>query len=465
MKIQFLGATRQVTGSSYLLEAGDKRILIDRGLFQERKFQSRNWADPVFDPASIDIVLLTHAHLDHCGLLPRLVRGGFRGRIVTTAPSVELAQLVLDDSARIQEEDVAYKKRRHRKEGRKSKHPYVPLYTREDAAAVEDRWVGIGFDEPYQIGPGIQATFREAGHILGAAMIEIEVAQGGTTRRILFSGDIGQWDMPIVGDPTPIERADVVVMESTYGNRDHERPGDIADQLGDAVRDTLARGGNLLVPTFAIERAQELMVYLEEQVCARKIPRVITFLDSPMAIHATEIFERHTDFMDEKMRRIFRDERFARCGDWLRLSRTREQSMEINSIRGTSIILAGSGMCTGGRIKHHLVQNIGRPESTILFVGYQAEGTLGHEIASGKEEVRILGRMFPVRAAVQQIHGLSAHADRRGLMRWLGGYKTPPSKLMLTHGEESAALALAEQVRDELQWDVVVPKYRQSIDL
>jgi metallo-beta-lactamase family protein len=439
--------------------------MIDHGLFQEREFQARNWERCPVDPSSIDVLLLTHAHLDHCGLLPRLVKHGFSGRILTTKPTVALAQLVMNDSARIQEEDVAYKKKRHRKEGRTSPYPYEPLYTRRDALAVEPLIDGVRYDEPVSLNKNVQIRFREAGHILGSSMVEIDVTENAKTQRIIFSGDIGQWDVPIVGDPTMIPRADWAVMESTYGDKDHERPKDIEDQIADVVLETLDRGGNVVVPTFAIERAQELLLYIAELVHAKRIPRVTTFLDSPMAVKATEIFRRNIEFMDDEAQRTAETRRLASAWEWINLVRATKASKAINSIRGTSIILAGSGMCTGGRIKHHLAHNIMRPESTILFVGYQAVGTLGREIVEGNEEVRIFGKMFPVKAQVRQTQGLSAHAGRSDLIHWLQGFQHAPSQLFLTHGEEETSLALAEEVRAKLGWNVSVPEYQEEVDL
>ena len=295
-------------------------------------------------------------------------------------------------------------------------------------------------------------------------MLVIDV-DDGERRRIVFSGDVGQWDVPIVGDPSFVDGADYVVLESTYGDEDHDRPATIEEQLAEIVNDTMDRGGNVVIPTFAIERAQELLLHLAENIVAKRMPRIVTFLDSPMAIDATAIFLKYTEYMDDETRQSLETGRLAEARRWMRMSRTSEESKAINAIRGTCIIMAGSGMCTGGRVKHHLVFNIARPESTILFVGYQAEGTLGRRILDGEPEVRILGRKHPVRARVHQIQGLSAHAGRSDLMRWLEHLQAPPRHVFLTHGEEQTSLAFADHVRDKLGYEVSVPRYQEEVEL
>ncbi len=464
MRLTFLGANRQVTGSCYLLETGGLRLVIDCGMFQEREFLERNWQPKPLDAASLDAVLLTHAHLDHVGLLPRLVQDGFRGPMFATAPTVELATLVLRDSAHIQEEDAAFKARRHGREGRRGRHPEVPLYTAEDVEQVVPLLRPVGYREPLPLNEHVTVRYLEAGHILGASILELTVHESGVDRRIVFSGDLGQWDVPIVPDPAFVDAADCVVLESTYGDEDHERGRAVEDALAEAVTDTVHRGGNLLIPTFAIERAQELLLHLAELVRTKRIPRLRMYLDSPMAADATEIYLRHPEFMDDRARATFGGRRLDAARHLLEFVRTAEASKALNAIRGTCIILAGSGMCTGGRIKHHLARNLERPESTVLFVGFQAEGTLGREILDGAPEVRVLGETRAVRADVRRIHGLSGHADRRQLLYWLEHFRVPPGRLFLTHGEESAALALAETIRDRFGWEATVPRYRETIE-
>ncbi len=465
MRLRFLGANRQVTGSCTLLDAGGARVLVDCGLYQERPLLSRNFDALPVDATTLDAVILTHAHLDHCGLLPKLVREGFAGPIYATAPTIELVEIVLADAARIAEYDVAFKRARHEREGRVGPHPYVPVYTTEEAEAVFPLLKAVGYGEAIGIGSGLGATLHDAGHILGAAMVEIVAREGGGPCRFVFSGDLGQPEVPIVREPTRIREADFVVMESTYGDRDHERALEIEEQLAQAIVETDRRGGNVLIPTFAIDRAQQLLLHLAHLLEARRIPPLLVFLDSPMAVNVTEVYARWTAYMDEETRSALASGRFANAQRWLKLVRSAEESKAINRIRGTCIILAGSGMCTGGRIKHHLVENIERSASTVLFAGYQARGTLGRQILQGDPTVRILGRTYRVRADVRQIQGLSAHAGRDDLLGWLGAFEVPPRRLFLVHGEEEVSLAFAERVRSDLGWRVDVPRYEDEIEL
>ena len=465
MKLQFLGAARQVTGSQYYVEADGARILVDCGMYQERKYLERNWEPSPLRPKKIDALLLTHAHLDHCGLAPKLVGEGFRGPIVATAASADLVELVLRDSAKIQAEDAAYKKRRHKREGRKGKYPVKPLYTTKEVARTLPLLKPVPYEQPVQIADGAVAVFHDAGHILGSAMIELSVQSGGRTRRLIFSGDIGQWGKPIVRDPTALAEADLIVMESTYGNRDHEQPGDVESQLTRVIRQTVEQGGNVVIPIFAIERAQELVYHLSRLLSAGQIPELPVFLDSPMAADVTAIFRRHRECFDLEAWQLIASGDSPLGFPGLKMTRSVDESKAINDHPGSAIIMSTSGMCTAGRIKFHLRRNIVRPESTILFVGYQAHGTLGRQILDGNPEVRIHGRPHQVKARVEQIHGFSGHADRTALMRWLGYFQSPPERLFLTHGDEDQALSLAEHVREELGWEVDVPEYRQAVEL
>ena len=403
IKLKFLGAARNVTGSRYCLEANNARILVDCGLYQERELRSRNWEPFLVSPDTLDAVLLTHAHLDHCGLLPKLVREGFRGRIYCTAATSDITEIMLMDSAKLQEEDAAFKRKRHEREGRKGRFPEVPLYTVDDAKASLPPFSPLRYEEPIELGEGIQATFYEAGHVLGSSMIMFSISKGGEKRKILFSGDVGRWHRPIVKDPTIFDEADYIIVESTYGDRLHDESADIGSRLAEVVNLTLRTGGNLIVPSFALERAQEILYCMNELLAERRIPQIMVFLDSPMAVSITEIFERHPDLYDEEMTRLVSIDQSPFDLPGLKMVRSVEESKAINYIKGTAMIIAGSGMCTGGRIKHHLVTNISRPESTILFVGYQAVGTLGREIVNGANQVRILGQHYPVRAKIVQI--------------------------------------------------------------
>jgi metallo-beta-lactamase family protein len=482
VKLQLLGATRQVTGSQYYVEADETRILVDCGMFQEREYLGRNWEPSPVPPAKIDAVLLTHAHLDHCGLAPKLVREGFRGPIMATAASADLAALVLRDSAEIQAEDAAYKKKRHRREGRKGKYPVKPLYTAEDVARTLPLFQRVAYEQEVQITDGVAAVFHDAGHILGSAMVELRARQnsrvprgGGYVpgpypltagwRRLVFSGDLGQPGKPLVRDPAVLAEADLIVMESTYGNRDHEDHGDVESQLAEVINRTVRGGGNVVIPIFAIERSQELIYHLSRLRHAQRIPPVPVFLDSPMAADVTEVFRRHPECFDLETWQLITSGDSPLSFPGLTMARSVDDSKAINDQKGPVIIASTSGMCTAGRIKFHLRRNITRPESTILFVGYQARGTLGRQILDGNPEVRIHGRHLPVKARVEQIHGFSGHADRSGLLRWLRFFRRPPQRLLLTHGEEEQALGLAEHVRQELGWEVSVPEYQQVVEL
>lgn len=465
MKITFLGANQQVTGSRYCLEAGGSKIMIDCGLVQEREFVSRNWNPCPVPPNEIDALLLTHIHIDHCGLIPKLVHDGFKGPIHATHPSVALVKIMLLDSARIQKEDTDYKKKRHHKEKRKGKHPKVPLYTEHDAEQALTLFRGLDYSQTIKINDAFSVTFHEAGHILGSAMLEIEARENGQTRQILFSGDIGQWNKPILRDPSLFAQADYVIMESTYGDKDHFDVGEIEEQLFKVVTDTFSQGGKVLIPTFAVERAQELMYYISRLVHNDRIPDVPIYLDSPMAVDVTDIFRKSHRYYDEKTWDLINSDEPPLRFHGLRMVRQAKDSKNIKNVKGPCIIMATSGMCTAGRIKHHLKNNIGNSNCTILFVGYQGRSTLGREIQSGKPEIRIHGQNYHVKASVEQIYGFSGHADRSGLLRWVGNLKTPPRHVFLTHGEKETSFELAETLKRDSGLSVSVPEYLETADL
>jgi metallo-beta-lactamase family protein len=457
MRLRFIGAAGQVTGSCYLLEAAGRRVLVDCGAYQERPSLDRNWDPFPVDPASVDVLLLTHAHVDHSGLLPKLVREGFRGPILATTATGDLLPIVLMDAARIHEEDASFKKKRHRKEGRRGPHPEVPLFTTEDVERTIPLLEDTEYGREVRLGEGLSVTFHDAGHILGSAMLEVAVRENGAVRRVVFSGDIGQGNKPLVRDPAVFRRTDYLVMESTYGDREHEDAKDVETLLAEAVLAAVEAGGNLVIPTFAVERAQELLFYLSRLLRADRIPHLLVFLDSPMAADVTDVFADHAAELDEEARSLFREGRTPFAFPGLKLIRTIEESKAINAVRGTSVIMAGSGMCTGGRIKHHLARNISRPESIILFVGYQARDTLGRAILSRPPEVRIHGQMWPVRARIAKIEGFSAHADRRGLNRWLDALDAPPRELFVTHGDREVSTVFAAAVAKDRGWRTTVP--------
>ncbi len=465
MKIQFLGATKQVTGSRYFFEAGGLRLLIDCGMYQERAHLGRNWETSPIAAGTIDCMLLTHAHLDHCGLIPRLVGNGFEGPILTTAASKDLVEIVLRDAGRIQEEDAQFKLKRHQREKRQGPYPVTPLYTSADVERALPLFESVSYGKSKALNENVSVTFHDGGHILGSAMLELTVREGGETRTVIFSGDIGEWDKPIIRDPSVFERADYVVMESTYGGRNHGDDRPVEDQLCDVINETVERGGNIIIPTFAVERAQELMFYLGRLLEADRIPHLLAFLDSPMAVNVTHVFKRHRECMDAESRSIIDSGQPLMAFPGMQLVTATSESKAINRIKGSCIIMAGSGMCTAGRIKHHLAHHISRPESTILFVGYQANGTLGRHLVNGAEKVRIHGTRRKVKAAIAQIHGLSAHADQTSLLRWIGNLKQPPRRVFITHGEEESSETLAGLIRSKLGFEVEVPNYQDEVKL
>jgi metallo-beta-lactamase family protein len=444
LKISFHGADRTVTGSCHLIECAGKRVLIDCGMFQGSRELIEDNAEPFgFDPAAIDVVLLTHAHLDHCGRLPLLAKRGFRGEIITTSASRELARLVMLDSARLQEEDAARNSRRHsRRRGRGEVD--TPLYGVLDAMNALDFFGRtVVYDVPIDVAPGIRATFFDAGHILGSASILLELEEHGTRRRVVMSGDIGNAGRPLLNPPKLPPQCDLVVMETTYGDRLHKPFGPSVEEFYTAIEETFHHGGNVVIPTFALERAQELLYALHDaMVSDGRLPKSIqVFLDSPMAITATEIFRRHPECLSDEVADLFRDGRDPLSVPGLHLTRESAESMSINMIKGGAIIMAGSGMATGGRVRHHLKHNLWRSDAGIIFVGFAAHGTLARQIIDGAPVVRIFGEEIPVKAKVYTIGGFSAHADQAELLAWQR--PTKAERTVLVHGEESVMKGFA----------------------
>lgn len=462
MRISFHGAAHNVTGSCFLVEAKDKRILVDCGLYQgKRDLDEENRNEFGFDPASIDALLLTHAHLDHCGRIPLLGKQGFTGQVICTAPTRDLARLVMLDSARIQEEEANY---RNYKSSKKKKHyqPVEPLYNTLDALDSLNHFVGIAaFTKAAEIYPGIHATFYDAGHILGSAFILLEVEEAGNRRRLLFSGDLGYDNRVILQDPSPPPKADVVVMESTYGDRLHKKLAPSVEELYQAINATISRNGNVLIPSFALERTQEILYYLREGLEQGILPgNLQVYLDSPMAINATRIFQRHRDCLDEGTWQVIHSGKDPFEFPGLHIVRDTSESMSLKNVQG-SVIIAGSGMCTGGRIRHHLRHNIWREEAAVIFVGFAALGTPARRIIDGAETVRIFQEEIEVNADIYTIGGFSAHADQEELLKWHARTGSPV-QTFLVHGEEKAMETLAGHLQTGT---VTLPTLHESFDL
>jgi metallo-beta-lactamase family protein len=454
LRITFLGAAGEVTGSSYLVETGTARFLVDCGLFQGgAEAAPKNLAPFPFELGRLDFVLVTHAHLDHCGLLPRLTALGYRGPIHATAATADLLPVMLKDSAHIHEREAEWK-------------ADAPLYTVAQAEACTRLVDGHGYDGPFAPHPDVSVRFRDAGHILGAAIAEVWVREAGGQTKIVFSGDLGQPQRPLVRDPTRIEDADVLLVESTYGNRNHKSLAATIDELVGAVADTFrGRGGNVIVPAFALGRTQDLLVLLAELTERGRLAHLKVFVDSPLAASATEVTLRHADLLDASAQQALRKALRGELPLQIRFTENVDDSKSLNAIHAGAIIVAASGMCDAGRVKHHLVQNLGRPECSILFTGFQARGTLGRQIVDGARSVRIFREEVPVRARVHTLGGLSAHADRDALLGWLGGFRKPPRETFVVHGELETAHAFAETVRRQLGWRAAVPTHRSSVEL
>ncbi len=466
MEITFHGAVRTVTGSQHLVSVNGLKILLDCGLYQgsRKESYSRNQNLP-YAAAEVDILVLSHAHIDHSGNIPNLVKSGFTGDIVCTYATRDLCAIMLRDSAKIQQYDIQYV---NKKRKRQDLPPLDPIYTIADAVESLKNFIGIGYERPYQIAPGISLTFYDAGHILGSAIValDIEDKEAGRDVRLVFSGDIGRPDRPILRDPAFLDRADVLLIESTYGNRDHGDLDEATDKLEKIVNRTCQRGGKLIVPAFAVGRTQELVYRLHQLVESRDIsPQLPVYVDSPLAIDATGIYRLHPEAYDEQTNDFLAgDQHGDPFGfDMMRYTRSTAESKELNFLREPAVIISASGMAEAGRILHHLKNNIEDPRNTVLIVGWQAPHTLGRRIVEKQPKVRIFGEEYALNAEVATINGLSAHADRGELLEWTGHLQQRPSHTFIVHGEEEASLAFAASLRQEQGFpDVAVPHLGQT---
>lgn len=479
MKVTLYGAARQVTGSRYLFETDDCRFLVDCGMFQGgRESREQNRQDFEFDPLSLDFVLLTHAHIDHSGLLPKLTKDGYRGDIFATKATAGLLGVMLPDSAHIQESDAerAQRYRKRRQERRKHRSEQStdaqdekdigPIYTMKDAEACLTQVRPHPYDQEWFPHRNVRCRFRDAGHILGSAILEIWVTENGKTTKIVMSGDLGEPDRPILRDPTFIDEADILFVESTYGDREHKDHPSTMDEFVEIIQHTLqVKGGNVIVPAFAVGRTQELLYHLFDLTFQGKLKHLNIYVDSPMATEATRVTMKHMEVFDQESQELNAWRAAGKGLPRLKFTASLEDSMELNHITSGAIIISASGMCNAGRIKHHLRHNISRPECSIMITGYQAQGTLGRRIVDGAETVKIFGKEYDVLASVHTLGGFSAHAGQSCLMEWTGAFKQAPKKTLVVHGEESAAMAFADCLRKDRGWDVEVPAAGQTITL
>jgi metallo-beta-lactamase family protein len=461
-KITFLGAAGTVTGSKYLVEAGGKRLLVDCGLFEGLKeLEQRNWQNLPVDPATIDWLLLTHAHIDHTGYIPRIVRNGFRGPIYANAATIELCNLLLPDSAHLQEEDARY----IAKKGYSQHKPPLPLYTVADSQTALKQFTQIPRADAFTISPQFSLRPRDAGHILGSTWLELTITESGKQTLVVFSGDLGRYNQPILKDPESPARADYLLCESTYGDRDHPT-GSVTDALADVIGRTAARGGVVVIPAFAVDRTQQIMYYLRELEEEKRIPTLPVYLDSPMAITVTDFYVRHReDHKPEFVREEDSGNKDPLNMLEVHMMRAVEDSKKINEVNTPCIIVSASGMATGGRVLHHLAQRLPDSRNTVLLVGYQAEGTRGRALQDGVKSVNLFGQQVAVRAAISTIGQLSAHAGKSELLRWLSGFQAPPKQTFLVHGEPLALNSLRDAIISQHHWQVTIPAHLQTFDL
>ena len=457
--LRFLGAAGMVSGSRHLVENGGVRVLFDCGLFQgEKQLRERNWERFAVPADSIDAVVLTHGHIDHSGWLPRLVREGFKGTIHTSPATADLLGLLLYDSAKCQEEDAVYANRK----GYSKHRPALPLYDERDVDRTLRLVRAVNRREWFEPARGVRCRFHDAGHMLGSSFVETEVAVAGGVRRIVFSGDIGRYDAPLYNDPASPPPCDYLVCESTYGDRDHP-PARPLDELETVTKEAIARGGMMLVASFAIGRCQQLVYLLRTLMAAGRLPELPVWIDSPMAVDAMEVFRRHGDehdFSEAKLQGVAE----SLASPWVRMARTANESKAINACKGPGIVIASSGMMNGGRILHHLAQRLPDPATTVLVAGFQAIGTRGRSLIDGAKYLRIHGRDIPVKAAVRRVDALSGHADRREIGRWLAGMPAP-RRTFLVHGEPPAARGMADYLRETRGWEVQIPAIGDTVEV
>jgi metallo-beta-lactamase family protein len=459
MKLQFLGGVRTVTGSCYYLEGRNFRVLVECGMFQGPDAEAVNRRPFAFDPASIDCLFLTHSHLDHVGLVPRLVKEGFKGRIITTSPTADIAELILYDSAHIQESDTEWQNRKAMRSGLEMEEP---LYLPPDVDRVLPLFERKQYGKIEQLCEGVRYRFVNAGHILGSSTLELWYQDGQGEKKISFSGDIGKKENPIVNDPVFVEETDYLTIESTYGNRKHKNMEDSIDELVNIIKTTFKRGGNVIIPSFALGRTQDLLLILNRLVKEGRLFKINVYIDSPLGERITRVYAAHPEYFDEEARQLFNIE--SRDAIRIHFTRKTEESMALNRIKKEAIIISSSGMCEGGRVRHHLKHNLWRRECSIVFVGYQAEGTLGRRIVDRAKKVEVLGEDIVVRAGVHTLGGFSAHADQEELMGWIAQFKNSP-EIFIVHGEENVALDFQTAIKKKFGYTTHVPRIGEEFEI
>jgi len=463
MKITFYGAAGGVTGTAYYCESSGARILIDCGMFQGgRRDEARNKTAPPVNYSTLDAIVLTHAHLDHCGRLPLAVRDGYHGPIFGTPATLDLVALVLRDSLKVQTSDL---EKLNRMQLRNGKPKIKPPCDEEDVEGAIGQMKPLPYHEPFSVAKGMEIIVDEAGHILGSGSLKLTVEEGSQKRSVIFSGDLGAAGMPIVRDPEPFREADMVIMESTYGDRDHKPLQETIDEAIGIIREAMRTKGKILIPSFAIGRTQDIIYYIEQAFRKGGLQRLPIYIDSPMAIEATRIYMSHPELFDDEMNEFVASGEQERDKGFIRPTQTAEESKHLNEVPGPCIIIAGSGMCNAGRIKHHLRHNLWKSETSVLIVGYQAEGTLGRKLVDGNQSVNIFGERIVVRASIHKLGGFSAHAGQSDLLKWFNVLAPDRPRVVLTHGEEKARIPLAEIIRHRYGLHPFLPQYGDSVEL
>ncbi|MGD0914971.1 MAG: MBL fold metallo-hydrolase [Thermodesulfobacteriota bacterium] len=458
--MEFLGGVRTVTGSATLLEKGSLRWLVDCGMFQGGKeLEERNRSVESYRPRDLSFILLTHAHIDHSGLIPKLVREGFQGKVICTKATLDLCEVMLRDSAHIQEMETEWQNRKNRRSGRNGTDP---LYTIQDVEKSFPYFQTIGYDEVLSLTDGVKVRFQDAGHILGSALIELWIDEGGVEKKLIFSGDLGSSDQPIVRDPSWVKEGDVLWLESTYGNRLHKSREETLQELLKIVREAIEHQAKVVIPAFAVERTQDIIYTIGQLLRKGLIPSIPVYIDSPLAISATEIFKRNSDCFDQETKALLMGGENPLEFPELIYTQTTEESKAINEDTKSGIIVSASGMCDTGRIQHHLKHHLWREESHVVFIGYQAEGTIGRRIVDGAQTVRLFGEEIAVRAHIHTLGGFSAHADQKGLLEWLSHLNNPELEIFVNHGEEKISLELSELIRQRFHLKTIVPQWREK---